>query len=297
MAKSKLIILILTVLIMSCNKNEQQGIIHQQIKIDDLNREYILYLPKNLKENSPLVFVCHGYTDSAENIMKNVSMNSIADEKGFAICYPQGSKDSSGNTFWEVGYPFTEKLGIDDVKFLTTLATHLHEEYKLSKENTFVTGMSNGADMCIVLACKAPEIFKAVAPVCGSIMKINLDSCTNSKPIPVFMINGTADETTWWDGDSVNTQGYGAYLSTLETLNFFVTKNNCKNTEIDTLTNTNTEDNSFVISEKHTNGINGNQVWLYKVVNGGHEWPGSYGNMDINTSKEVWSFFSQFVAK
>ncbi|SVD61154.1 uncharacterized protein METZ01_LOCUS414008, partial [marine metagenome] len=36
------------------------------------------------------------------------------------------------------------------------------------------------------------------------------------------------------------------------------------------------------------------EVWLYEVVNGGHDWPGSYGNMDINASEEIWSFFSQY---
>jgi len=43
------------------------------------------------------------------------------------------------------------------------------------------------------------------------------------------------------------------------------------------------------------NGINNNEVWLYKVVNGGHEWPGAWGNMDINAGEEVWNFFSQYL--
>ena len=50
-----------------------------------------------------------------------------------------------------------------------------------------------------------------------------------------------------------------------------------------------------MITEKHINGINNNEVWLYKVVNGGHDWPGVYGNMDINAGEEVWNFFSQYL--
>lgn len=290
-----LTVLVLTLIFMSACKTEK-GVTYQSIEVDGKKRDYILYLPKNLSENAPLVFVCHGYSDHAENMMTDISMNSIADEKGFAICYPQGLKDNSGKTFWEVGYSFTKSSGVDDVKFLSTLAAHLQYNYHLSKENTFVTGMSNGADMSIVLACKAPEIFKAVAPVCGSLMKSVYELSRLSTPIPVFMVNGTRDETTWWEGDMTNNQGYGAYLPTLETFNFFVKKNKCQTVVIDTLPNTNLKDISFVISEKHTNGINGNQVWLYKVVNGGHDWPGAYGNMDINTSREVWNFFSHFVS-
>ena len=32
-----------------------------------------------------------------------------------------------------------------------------------------------------------------------------------------------------------------------------------------------------------------------QVVGGGHDWPGSNGNMDIQSSIEIWNFFSQFV--
>jgi len=297
MMRKQYLIPIFILLIISCNKNIEYGIIKQNITVDDKEREYILYLPENLHENSPLVFVCHGYSDNAENMMNDIGMNKIADEKGFAVCYPQGLKDNDGYTFWEVGYAFTQNLEIDDVKFITTLAAKLQEDYKLSKANTFVTGMSNGADMSIMLACKAPEYFKAIAPVCGSLMKSVYNSCNTSLPIPVFMTNGTADETTWWEGDIDNNQGYGAYLPTLETFNFFVEKNQCRDILIDTLQNLNVNDSSYVISEKHTNGVSGNQVWLYTVVNGGHDWPGAYGNMDINSSTEIWNFFSIFVSK
>ena len=50
-----------------------------------------------------------------------------------------------------------------------------------------------------------------------------------------------------------------------------------------------------MISHKNTNGVNNNEVWLYEVVNGGHDWPGAYGNMDINSSEEIWNFFTNFI--
>ncbi|MGY8950069.1 MAG: hypothetical protein ACKVIV_08535 [Flavobacteriales bacterium] len=33
------------------------------------------------------------------------------------------------------------------------------------------------------------------------------------------------------------------------------------------------------------------KVWLYTVSGGGHDWPGAYGNMDIDSSREAWLFF------
>lgn len=30
-------------------------------------------------------------------------------------------------------------------------------------------------------------------------------------------------------------------------------------------------------------------------ISGGHDWPGSSGNMDIDTSEEIWKFFSTYI--
>ena len=66
------------------------------------------------------------------------------------------------------------------------------------------------------------------------------------------------------------------------------------NFESNVLPNLNESDGSYIISDKYTEGLGGNQVWLYKVINGGHDWPGSYGNMDINSSEEIINFFDLF---
>ena len=52
-------------------------------------------------------------------------MNDIADEYGFAVCYPRGTVDDSGNRFWNVGYDFHPNETVDDVDFLKELAIYL----------------------------------------------------------------------------------------------------------------------------------------------------------------------------
>jgi len=281
----------------SCSQKKIHGLVNAEMLVDGHAREYILYLPDSLPDNAPLVFVIHGFTDNASNMMNWTQMNIVADKNKFAVCYPQGLKDDQGRNFWEVGYDFTKNQHVDDVKFLTTLATQLQSKYKLSRDNTFAAGMSNGAEMCIVLGCKAPEVFKAVAPVCGCFMKSTFDAIRISKPVPVFMVNSTEDQTTSWAGDMENAQGWGAYLSVRTTFEFFVSQNACSQVAIDTLPDLNKEDSSYVISEKHSGGIGGNQVWLYTVVNGGHDWPGPSGNMDFKASEAVWEFFRLFITK
>ncbi|MFN8256533.1 MAG: PHB depolymerase family esterase [Bacteroidales bacterium] len=277
----------------SCPSQKKEGKLQNLSFLSNgINREYLLYTPGHLKKDAPLLFAMHGYTGNAKEFMLDKGFNELADENGFAVCYPQGLTDSAGKTFWQVGYSFHKNLKVDDVEFLSKLALYLHKAYSLNPEKTYATGESNGADMCIVLACKKPGVFKAVAPVLGCMMKAGFDSCNSKIPIPVFMVNGTADDITYWDGDMQDKQGYGPYLPTLDCFNFFVKRNQCKTYQTDTLPDLNKSDGSIIITEKYSDGINGNKVWLYEVVNAKHQWPGCSGNMDIKVSDEICRFFS-----
>ena len=260
---------------------------------DGLNRNYYLYLPDSIPIGAPLVFVFHGFTGTAQGIMNYSEMNAIADLEKFAVCYPQGIIDGSGNTFWNVGYDFHSDQTVDDVGFIIELAQYLQSEYNLSRNNTFTTGMSNGGEMSYLLACEASDIFCSAAPVAGTMMNWFYDACEPLEPISIFEIHGTNDNVTDWYGDSDNSDGWGAYMGINSIIQFWSDLNQCNFLEVDTLDNLNTSDGSYVISHKYQDCIYDNQVWLYKVVNGGHDWPGAYGNMDINASAEVWAFFNQ----
>lgn len=258
-------------------------------------RQYIYYAPANLQENAPLVFVIHGYTGDASAIRNYSEMNDIADANGFAVCYPRGTQDQWNNRFFNVGYDFHNNQNVDDLDFLKLLALHLQNVHGLSPENTFATGLSNGGDMCYLLACQATETFKAIAPVAGMMLQDIMDDCNPTTPIPVLEIHGTDDDVTYWNGDPSNQDGWGAYPSIPDMMDFVINLNQCTDLESFNFPNISTNDGSTVVAEKHTNGINGNEVWLYTVENGGHDWPGAWGNMDIHSSQEIWWFFEKFL--
>ena len=256
-------------------------------------REYYLYIPNSIQDNAPLVFVLHGYSGSAGGIMGYSGMNQIASEHGFAVCYPQGLSDESGYNFWNVGYEFHQNQTVDDVAFLSSLANFLQDEYNLNEENTFSTGMSNGGDMSYMLACQANDVFKAIAPVAGCMIEEIYNTC-DSSPVPILEIHGNNDNVTLWDGDMQNNDGWGAYYSIEDGIEFWVETNNCMSNEEIFLPNSNISDGSYIINHRYFDCNDNAEVWLYEVVGGGHDWPGSDGNMDINSSEEIWSFFSQY---
>ena len=265
-------------------------------------RQYILHRPDGLQENSPLVFVLHGLGGSASGIREYSRMDKVADENGFAVCYPQGTGGSEdtkytkkGTHFWNVGYEVHKNETVDDVEFITSLAMFLQEKYNLDSEKTFCTGMSNGGDMSYLLGCAAPDIFKAIAPITGCMMKWIYDSCNENDPVPVFHVHGTADHTTYYDGDEENRDEWGAYMGVERTINLWIERNECSNTSVDTLPDIDKNDGSIVIAQKNTGGKNNNEVWFYKIIDGDHEWPQGWpknsGNQDLNTSAEIWNFF------
>ena len=159
--------------------------------------------------------------------------------------------------------------------------------------------MSNGGDMSYLLGCEAPDIFKAIAPITGCMMGWIYDSCNKNDPVPVFQVHGTADKTTYYDGDVDNRDKWGVYMGVETTINFWVDRNECKEVNIDTLPDIDRNDGSIVITEKYTGGRNNNEVWFYKVINGDHEWPPGWpvksGNGDLNTSEEIWKFFQHCI--
>ena len=178
---------------------------------DGLERRFRIHIPENLQQGASLVVVMHGFTSSARVIEGYSGMNSVADEHGFVVVYPQGTKDDWGNNFFNVGYDFHDSNGVDDIGFVHALIEHLQQSLNLSSRNVFSTGMSNGGDMSYMLACQS-DVIRAIAPVAGCMMKHIYDSCTPTRPIPVLEIHGTLDDVTLVDGDIDNQEGWGAYM-------------------------------------------------------------------------------------
>ena len=299
----------ITLFVVSCKNSRKKDLITLPVQTflsGGLEREYMLYIPQSAEKNSPLVFMLHGLGSTHTIIMNYSQMNQVADKHGFVICYPQGIRGAEntrhtkkGTPFWNVGYETHKNETVDDVSFIKSLAIYLQQEYNLDPEKTFCAGMSNGGDMSYLLGCEAPDIFKAIAPITGCMMGWIYESCNKNDPVPVFQVHGTADKTTYYDGDVDNRDKWGVYMGVETTINFWVDRNECKEVNIDTLPDIDRNDGSIVITEKYTGGRNNNEVWFYKVINGDHEWPPGWpvksGNGDLNTSEEIWKFFQHFI--
>jgi polyhydroxybutyrate depolymerase len=252
-------------------------------------REYIFYKPPNALSDAPLVFVSHGYSGSAEEIMNYSGFIELADINGFALCFPQGQLDG-GDMYFNVGYNVTPNNATNEVQFFTELASYLQETYNLSSENTFSTGMSNGADLSYLLACEASETFSAIAGVAGTMFNNIINNCSAIEHVSIMEIHGTQDNVTYYNGD-LNDTFWGPYPSQEDVIDFWVSNNDCQLIESSYLPNISTNDGSEILLNKYSSSSTSTHIWFYKVEGGGHDWPGAWGNMDIDSAEEIWKFF------
>ena len=256
-----------------------------------MDRTYWLYMPEDLPEDAPLVILLHGYKASAKGYRPE--MMEVARENGFALCYPQGAVDGRGKTCWNVGYPFQDDLKTDDVDFLCSLARHLQKTHRLSRQNTFLTGMSNGGEMCYLMAYLKPDVFAAFAPIAGLSMEWSYRKYEARRPVPMMEVHGTADKTSLWEGDPHNEGGWGAYLAVPQAVAYWAAKARCtyeETTELPLVRNK-VILHTYKGGEPAWKGGPATEVRLYEVVGGKHTWALN----DMDTCREIWKFFSIYL--
>ena len=256
---------------------------------DGITRDYTLYVPASYDSETavPLVFSLHGYTSNNALNMMYTGFNLIADTANFIVAYPQGTAYLGAN-HWNVG-AFTAGSTTDDVGFLSELIDEISANYNINLDRVYSTGMSNGGYMSFLLACQISEKIAAIASVTGSMTPPTYDECNPQHPTPVLQIHGTADPVVAYDG----TAGWSEPIP--DVLDYWITYNNCDaSASISSIPDIDTSDGTTVDHFVWSSGDNGVTTEHFKVYGGLHDWPGAFGNMDINASEEVWKFFMRF---
>ena len=272
----------------SCIEIEQFGVTDNGISA---LRQYIYYAPQNMQPGAPLVFVLHGYSGSASSIYGFSGFREVADEEGFGVVFPQGAQDGGGPSHWNANFNFSN---VNDHAFLTQLAEHLQSEHGHDPDCTYSCGYSNGGYMSYSLACDNADTFRGIGIVGGNMGGNDWGSCSPSQPVPVVHIHGTLDNDVPYNGSPFDPGNWGGAPSVEAVVATWAGWNNCTEVSETALPNLDPTDGSTVDLIAHSGGDYGYEARLYRVNNGGHDWFGSWGNFDITSAAEMWSFWSQF---
>ena len=286
--KRNFFILFVTLLLSLCVLPCQAGrYVEDSIKVDGYMRQFVMYLPDGLKPDAPMVVLLHGY---GAGIRRDNIMIAPADRHGFAVCIPQALKDPKGEPSWNVGYAFQQGWKVDDVKALCTIAREAQKRYHLSRRDAFLTGMSNGGEMCYLMAYSNQYTFRAVAPIAGLTMAWTYEQMDATRPIPLMEIHGTEDRVSEWTGDLKDAGGWGAYLPVPLAIGYWVAKNRCTQEVTERVESLKGNEGHPIIKHCYSSPTTHCAVWLYEVVGGVHSWHTD----DIDTGEEIWQFFSRY---
>lgn len=264
-----------------------QQTITTSITHDGGQRDYILYVPASYDGSTafPLLLCFHGYTSSNSVIMGYSGFNAIADTADFIAAYPQGT-DFNGSSHWNVG-GWTVGSTTDDIGFVDALIDSIQLGYNINSDKIYSTGMSNGGYMSFLLACQLSDQIAAIASITGSMTPQTYNACNPTHPTPVLQIHGDIDNTVPYSGATWT-------KSISDVLEYWTNYNNNGQADTTAMADISLIDGSTVDQIAFDYGDNCSSVIHYKVYGGGHDWPGAWGNQDINASELAWNFLNQF---
>jgi polyhydroxybutyrate depolymerase len=243
----------------------------------------------------PTVIALHGALGTSDIMVRLTGFTEAAERHRFTVVYPQGLRRRWNDA--RSIYP----NGPDDVGFLRTLAHELIERRIAKPGHIYIAGISNGGVMSFTMVCMAGHMFRGMGAIIASMPK-NIKSC-RSRPMPVVIVNGTADPLVPYTGGRVGFRGQrGSVWGTERTAKMFAKKNGCRSKRERPLADRDPDDGSTVTRVTWGQCRSGKRVTLYRVEGGGHQIPGGITvlrlllgrhNHDISGAEVIMSEFER----
>jgi polyhydroxybutyrate depolymerase len=280
------------------------------IAVNGVTRTFTAQLP--VAKPAPLVIVLHGNTQTGADMMTRTSWPDMARRDGFGVVFPDGL-----NRAWADFRPNANRAGrappkgTDDVAFIVKLVEKFTADGAADPKHIYITGVSNGGAMTMTMICVHADLFTAAASVIINLTDESANACHPSRPVPMLMMNGTADPLIPYRGGRGTSRfAVAGFWSTEKTLGFWRQANGCEMQDaaaVD-LDNRDRADQSTVtrISSRCPPG---RDVVLYRINDGGHRMPGAVPdarfprmvdaflgpqNRDIDGAATIWEFFRKF---
>jgi len=252
-------------------------------------RKYLLYIPEsyNPEVPTPLVINIHGFVQWPVNQMNVSQWNEVADAYGFIVVYPSGT-----------GFPLRWRVSNKpekEVVFFSELISKLEGEYNIDSSRIYANGLSNGAGMTMLLACRLSDRIAAVGGVAGAYHN-NCEETQQQRPVPAIFFHGKEDPIVPYDGGHYE-RAERFFPSIPEYVASYAQENGC-NPSPTTLLET-----GNVTGIRYSNCNEGADVVFYAIADGGHTWPGGSPlpewitgktSQEIDATKLMWEFFQQY---
>jgi polyhydroxybutyrate depolymerase len=264
------------------------GTVRYEHPFGGIDREVERVIPPTYDGSTPhpMIISLHGFTSSIEQNNLFSDLPAVAAERGYVLLSPQAEPatvtfrgERVTGAVWNVGPAEVDQAsGLqDDAGFLIDLVESTTGELCIDPDRVFVTGNSNGAGMAATLACVAPGVFAAMAPVSG----INLaPRCNHLPPSSLIAFHGDADPLVPYEGGPP-TLTHSSTPAVEETVSAWATAAGCNAEPRVSLPFDDIE------LQRWVGCADGLDVELYRVLGGGHTWPGMLNYVDAAALAEL----------
>ena len=276
--------------------------VRRTLTVGGTSRWYELHVPPQYRKGSPaaVIMVWHGGGGFPAAVAKQSHMDEVSDKEGFLVVYPAGSGIFAEKLLtFNAGIccDYAVKKGIDDVAFARAVIDDLAKDYGVDRRRIYSTGISNGALMSYRLACEAPDLVAAIAPISGT---LGVPCEGSGRAVSVIHFHGLADQNCPYNGGKgAHSVAQVDFKSVPDTIAFWVKRDGCPAKP------SATKEVGSATETVYGPGRDGAEVALWSIGGGGHTWPGGDWasalegkivgpvNRDIFASQLMWEFFAR----
>lgn len=234
----------------------------ENITVNGTVRNYIVYAPKDLGKDRPLLISCHGMNQDAAYQKGMLTIESVADTAKFVTVFPNGIDRG-----WDIS-------GDRDINFVLALIDEMVDKYQIDRNRVYLSGFSMGGMFTYHAMNRIPDKIAAFAPISGYPMG-GTTANASVRPIPIIHTHGTGDDVVNFGG----VQG---------ALNAWINHNHCPTQPT---VQTNYRGTPHITRRTWGPGDDNVEVVLMELKDKGHWISNDY---NVLTGDEIWKFCKRY---
>ncbi len=127
------------------------------------SRAYRLYVPRSHNGQAlPLVVMLHGCQQSSEDFATGTRMNSLAEELGFVVAYPEQSYAANQSRCWNWFVPGDQARNGGEPSLIAGITQQIMQDVAVDPARVFIAGLSAGGAAAAIMGSTYPELYAGV---------------------------------------------------------------------------------------------------------------------------------------